>query len=45
MEPAAWVDKTVKVPKVSSLMPEEWVAEYERLKKVNEEILRRELAG
>jgi hypothetical protein len=30
----------VKVPKVSSLTLEQWVAEYERLKKLNEEILR-----
>jgi hypothetical protein len=40
LEPAAWLDKTVKVPKVSSLTLEQWVAEYERLKKLNEEILR-----
>ena len=41
LEPAAWLDKTVKVPKVSSLTLEQWVAEYERLKKLNEEILRK----
>jgi hypothetical protein len=40
LEPAGWLDKTVKVPKVSSLTLEQWVAEYERLKKLNEEILR-----
>ena len=40
LEPANWLDKTVKVPKVSSLTLEQWVAEYERLKKLNEEILR-----
>lgn len=39
LEPAAWLDRTVKVPKVSSLTLEQWVAEYERLKKLNEEIL------
>jgi hypothetical protein len=41
LEPANWLDKTVKVPKVSSLTLEQWVAEYERLKKLNEEILRK----
>jgi hypothetical protein len=40
LETAAWLDKTVRVPKVSSLTLEQWVAEYERLKKLNEEILR-----
>jgi hypothetical protein len=40
LEPAAWLDKTVKVPKVSSLTLEEWVAEYVRLKKLNEDLLR-----
>jgi hypothetical protein len=40
LKPAAWLDKTVKVPKVSSLTLEQWVAEYERLKKLNEKILR-----
>jgi hypothetical protein len=40
LEPSAWLDKTVKVPKVSSLTLEQWVAEYEQLKKLNEEILR-----
>jgi hypothetical protein len=40
LEPANWLDKTVKVPKVSSLTLEHWVAEYEKLKKLNEEVLR-----
>jgi hypothetical protein len=40
LEPASWLDKTVKVPNVSSLSLEQWVAEYERLKRLNEEILR-----
>jgi hypothetical protein len=40
LEPANWLDKTIRVPKVSSLTLEQWVAEYERLKKRNEEILR-----
>src|ERR1700680_4715402 len=39
LEPAAWLDKTLKVPKVSSLTLEQWVAEYERSKKLTEEIL------
>jgi hypothetical protein len=39
LDPAHWLDKTVKVPKVSSLTLEEWVAEFDRLKKLNEEIL------
>jgi hypothetical protein len=38
LEPATWLDKTVRVPKVSSLTLEQWVAEYVRLKKLNEEI-------
>jgi hypothetical protein len=41
LEPAAWIDKTVKVPKVNSLTLEQWVAEYETLKKLNEEISER----
>jgi hypothetical protein len=44
LEPAAWLDKTVKVPKVSRLTLEQWVAEYERLKKVNEGILQGKVA-
>lgn len=39
LEPAAWLDKTVTVPKASSFTLEQWVAEYERLKKLNEKIL------
>jgi hypothetical protein len=38
---ASWLDKTVKVPKVSSLTVEQWVAEYVRLKKLSEEISER----
>jgi len=40
LDPSAWLDKTVKVARVSSLTLEQWVAEYERLKKLNEEVLR-----
>jgi hypothetical protein len=39
LEPANWLDKTVKVPKVSSLTLEQWIAEFDRLKQLNEEIL------
>jgi hypothetical protein len=34
-----WLDRTVNVPKVSSLTLEQWIAEYDRLKKVNGEML------
>jgi hypothetical protein len=33
-----WLDRTVPVPKVSSLTLEQWVQEFNRLKKVNHEI-------
>ena len=34
-----WLDRTVNVPKVSSLTLEQWIDEYDRLKKLNEEML------
>jgi hypothetical protein len=34
-----WLDKTVNVPSLSSLTMEQWVQEFERLKKLNHEIL------
>ena len=34
-----WLDRTVKVPKVSSLTLEQWIGEFNRLKKRNEEML------
>ncbi len=34
-----WLDRTVNVPKVSSLTLEQWVAEYDRLKKLNQQLL------
>jgi hypothetical protein len=37
---ADWIDRTVQVLKISALTPEHWVAEFKRLKKVNEEIMR-----
>ena len=33
-----WLDRTVNVPKVSSLTLEQWVAEYDRLKKLNQQL-------
>ena len=34
-----WLDRTVNVPKVSSLTLEQWIGEFNRLKKVNGEML------
>jgi hypothetical protein len=34
-----WLDRTVNVPKVSSLTLEQWIGEFNRLKKVNDEML------
>lgn len=34
-----WLDRTVKVQKVSSLTLDQWIAEYGRLKKLNREML------
>lgn len=34
-----WLDRTVNVPKVSSLTLEQWIAEYDRLAKVNREMV------
>jgi len=34
-----WLDRTINVPKVSSLMLEQWIGEYYRLKKLNGEML------
>jgi hypothetical protein len=39
-EAAAWLDKTVRVPKVSSLTLEQWIAEFDKLEKLNAEIFR-----
>jgi hypothetical protein len=38
--PANWLDRTVKLPILSCLTLEQWIAEFDRLKKLNEEILR-----
>lgn len=34
-----WLDRTVNVPKVSSLTVPQWVEEYRRLKSLNEQIM------
>jgi len=34
-----WLDKTVRVPTVNSFSLPEWMAEFERLKKLNGEIM------
>jgi hypothetical protein len=37
-EAADWLDRTVRVSKVSSLTLEQWVEEFQRLRKLNQEI-------
>jgi hypothetical protein len=37
---ADWIDRTVRVEKISALTLEQWIAEYKRLKKVNAEMMR-----
>jgi hypothetical protein len=34
-----WLDRTINVPKVSSLALEQWIGEYNRLKKLNVELV------
>lgn len=34
-----WLDRTINVPKVSSLTLEQWIDEFNRLKKLNAEML------
>jgi hypothetical protein len=34
-----WLDRTVNVPKVSSLTLEQWIGEFNRLKRLNDEML------
>jgi hypothetical protein len=38
-EAVDWLDRTVNVPTVNSLTLAQWVAEFDRLKKVNAEIM------
>lgn len=37
-EAADWLDKTVTVPTLNSLTLEQWIGEFQRLKKLNQEI-------
>ena len=39
-ETAGWLDRTVRVPTVNALTLEQWLAEYQRLRKLNQEIRR-----
>ena len=39
-ESGGWLDRTVQVPKVSSLTLEQWLEEFDKLKKRNAEIFR-----
>jgi hypothetical protein len=39
-EAADWLDTTVKVRKINSLTLKQWIAEFRRLKQLNERILR-----
>jgi hypothetical protein len=39
-EAADWLDKTVKARTINSLTLKEWVAEFRRLKELNEQIMR-----
>jgi len=38
-EAADWLDRTVRVPTLSSLTVPQWVAEFQRLKELNREVL------
>jgi hypothetical protein len=39
-EAANWLDRTVRVPKVSSLTLAQWIGEFERLRQLNAEIMK-----
>ena len=39
-EAAGWLDRTVRVPKVRSLTLNKWIDEYDRLRKLNQEIMK-----
>ena len=39
-EAANWLDRTVRVRKINSLTLKEWIAEFHRLRELNEQILR-----
>src|SRR5689334_21657068 len=40
-EAADWLERTVMVDKLGALMREQWVTEFERLKKLNQQIMRK----
>jgi hypothetical protein len=42
-EAAKWLDRAVRVPTLSSLTLEQWLAEYERLRKVNAELFKNDV--
>jgi hypothetical protein len=44
-EPDTWLDRTGRVATLGSLSLEDWVAEYNRLKKLNKSLLTRGNAG
>jgi hypothetical protein len=39
-EVADWLDRIVKVPTLSSLTAEQWVEEFEKLRRLNREVLK-----
>jgi hypothetical protein len=39
-EAAGWLDRTVQVATVNSMTLEQWLDEFQRLKKLNQEIIR-----
>jgi hypothetical protein len=39
-EAAEWLDRAVRMPTLSSLTLDQWLAEFERLRKVNAELLK-----
>jgi hypothetical protein len=39
-ETSSWLDRTVNVPTLSSLTLEQWVQEFEKLKKLNHQLMR-----
>jgi len=44
-EAADWLDRTVQAPTLSSLSLEQWLAEFDRLKRLNAEIMNTAKAG
>jgi len=38
-ETVDWLDRTIRVPTISTLTLEEWIAEFEKLKKLNRDLL------